>query len=54
MERKFYKIKEVASMLGVHPNTIGRWIKDGIIKTTLVGDTILIPATEIERLEKGD
>ena len=31
------KIKDVASILGVHPNTIRRWIKSGKLKATKVG-----------------
>lgn len=54
MERKFYKVNEVAAMFGVHPNSVWRWIKQGKIKVSLIGGKKLIPAIEIERLERGE
>lgn len=54
MEKKFYRPNEVAVMLGVHRNTIIRWVKSGKLKSSVIGESILIPASEIERLEKGD
>lgn len=54
MEKRFYRINEVATILGVHRNSITRWIKAGKIKTSYIGGIKLIPANEIERLEKGD
>lgn len=54
MERKFYKQSEFASMLGIHRTTLWRWIKDGKIKTVVMGGNKMISATEIQRLEKGE
>ena len=33
MEKKFLKIGEVAKMLSVHPQTIRRWERMGILKS---------------------
>ena len=54
MEKKFYRIDEVAKLLSVHRNTISNWIKQGRLKVSVIGGVKLIPATEIERLEKGE
>ena len=53
MEKRFYRIDDVAEMLGVHRNTISNWIKQGKLKTSVIGGIKLIPSTEIDRLEKG-
>jgi excisionase family DNA binding protein len=54
MEKRFYRIDDVAEMLGVHRNTISNWIKQGKLKTSVIGGIKLIPSTEIDRLEKGE
>ncbi len=54
MEKKFYRIDEVAKLLGVHRNTISNWIKQGRLRVSVIGGVKLIPATEIERLERGE
>lgn len=50
MERKAYKQVEVAKMMGVHRNSVYRWVRDGKIKSVLVGGVRMIPASEIEKL----
>ena len=54
MEKKFYRIDEVAKLLSVHRNTISNWIKQGRLRVSVIGGVKLIPATEIEKLEKGE
>lgn len=54
MERKAYRQIEVAQMLNVHKNTIYLWVKAGKIKTVKVGGIKMIPASEMERIERGD
>lgn len=49
-EKKLYTVKEVADILGMHPNTIYIHISHGLIKTTRFGRKIVISASEIERL----
>lgn len=51
MERKAYKQVEVAKMVGVHRNSVYRWVRDGKIKSVLVAGVRMIPASEIEKLK---
>lgn len=45
-----YRINEAASAVGVSPMTIRRLIQAGQLRTSRVGRSVLIPATELERL----
>ncbi|MEM5831456.1 MAG: MerR family DNA-binding transcriptional regulator [candidate division WOR-3 bacterium] len=37
MEKKFIRIKEASLILGVHPQTLRRWEKKGLIKPVRIG-----------------
>lgn len=54
MERILYKQSEFAKMVGVHKNTVYRWVESGRIKSIPVGSVRMIPASEVERIRKGD
>lgn len=54
MERKVYKQVEVAKMIGVHRNSVYRWVRDGKIKSVLVAGVRMIPASEIEKLSREE
>jgi len=45
-----YKIGQASKMLGVHPNTLRRWRKEGKIKAVKVGRDWVYPEEEILRL----
>lgn len=45
-----YSRKEVAELLGIHLNTVDRYIKHGIIPARKLGSRWLIPRYELERL----
>jgi len=48
---KMYRIGEASSLLGVHPNTIRRWEKEGKIKIVRIGGGHRrIPESEISRI----
>lgn len=50
---RLYRIGEASTMLGVHPNTIRRWERQGEIKTIRVGKGHRkIPESEISRILK--
>lgn len=38
MERKLVKIKEASLVLGVHPQTLRRWERQGLIKPYRIGN----------------
>ena len=46
----FYTIGEVAKMLKKHPNTIGRWVKEGKLPTTRRDNKALIRKEDLERI----
>lgn len=46
-------ISETAKIFGVHYQTIRNWIKEGIIKSIHINNTIRISDEEIERLKAG-
>jgi excisionase family DNA binding protein len=49
-EKRFHGVAEFAAIFGVHPDTIRREIKGGNIRFARIGDRILIPSSETERL----
>lgn len=40
----------VAAVMNVHPVTIARWVREGRIQGYRVGQTVRIPAQEVERI----
>jgi len=48
----YYALKEAAAKIGVHPNTLRKWIKEGKVKYSQEAPhtTIYIPEGEINRL----
>lgn len=49
---KFYTIPETAQALGVTPQTIRAWIKQGRIKSQRIGRPILITDTNLKEFLK--
>ena len=45
-----YTREEAADLFNVHARTIDNWIKSGYLRRVMVGRTVRIPASEIERL----
>lgn len=49
-----YKPSEFAALCGVSAETVCKWCEAGEIRfTRLAGKTMLIPATEVERIASG-
>lgn len=48
-----YSVKEAAELLGVHSNTLRRAIARGELRAARLGDRVLIPRGEIQRLLEG-
>src|SRR5258708_34541046 len=48
-EPKLLRVSAGADELGLHPLTVGRWIKAGRLQAVQVGLEARIPRTEIER-----
>lgn len=48
--RKYYKVKEAASIFSVSEKTIRRWISTGFIRPVRIGGSVRIPTAEMERL----
>lgn len=48
-----YRYSDLAAELGVHRDTVRRWAREGRIRTVTIGGTVLIPATEVERILAG-
>jgi excisionase family DNA binding protein len=47
----FHTVEEVALAVGVCTRTVGRWIRDGVLrKAPLGGRTVRISSTELQRL----
>ena len=53
MEQKAFSLKEVASILGVHPETIRRAVKAGKLKAAKIGKDYRISKPELERYFKA-
>ncbi len=49
MEQRAFSLKEVASILGVHPETIRRAVKAGKLKAAKMGKDYRIAKSELER-----
>jgi excisionase family DNA binding protein len=50
MRKIAFGIREASELLGIHFNTLHRAIKRGEVKAVRVGQRVLIPAAELERL----
>jgi excisionase family DNA binding protein len=48
--KKIFSIAETADMLRVHPDTVSRWIKAGILKAVKVGGRVLIRLADIHAM----
>jgi len=53
LEQRAFSLKEVASILGVHPETIRRAIKAGKLKAAKIGKDYRIAKTELDRFFKA-
>jgi excisionase family DNA binding protein len=49
--RRAYSMGEFGHFYGISRDTIKRHVKNGLIKTIRVGGRILIPASELDRIE---
>jgi excisionase family DNA binding protein len=49
LEQRAFSLKEVASILGVHPETIRRAVKAGKLKAAKIGKDYRIAKPELER-----
>lgn len=47
---KYLKVKEVAERLGVHENTVLKWLADGTLHGVRFGRLWRIPDSEVERV----
>lgn len=52
-EHELYTRKETAARLRISPSTLSRLSKSGEIRTVRIGRSVLIPATEIDRIKEG-
>ncbi|MBO1436893.1 helix-turn-helix domain-containing protein [Meiothermus sp. CFH 77666] len=50
MEKLVYSFKEAAMVLGIHTNSLSRYVKHGQIRAVKLGKRVLIPKAEVERL----
>lgn len=51
-EKRVYSPKEAAAVLGVHPNTLYKYIKTGAIEAVKLGKSYRITAEELEKVIK--
>ena len=50
-ERTHYSIREAAHVIGVHYNTVYRWLHDGTLRGVQVGPRLWrIPRNEVKRM----
>jgi excisionase family DNA binding protein len=47
---EYLRARDIAEITGVRVRTVRRWIADGILPSTKVGGTRLVPKTALERL----
>lgn len=51
---KVYTVQEVSEIMKVHKNTVKVWIATNKIKSIKVGGARRVPASEVDRLIKGE
>ena len=49
-KRKALSIREAAEALGVHPDTISNWVRDGKLRAVKIGRRVLIRVADIEAM----
>lgn len=49
--KNFLKISEATHVFEIHKNTLYKWLRDGVIRFVRVNKVILIPISEIKRLQ---
>lgn len=54
MEKQFYKLGEVAELLGKHYNTIYQHIQKGLLKANKVGGEYMITKENLDKYLKGE
>lgn len=52
-EKRFYRPDEVAALFRVSVRTVRRWISEKRIEHIRLGQSIRIPAGELERIARG-
>lgn len=50
IEKQTYNVVEAAEILGVHPNTVRKYIARGVLPCFRLGRRVLIPRVALERL----
>ena len=50
---KLLKIKEVAEIFGLHPDTIRHWVLNNKIESVKIGGSRRIKQSEVDRLKEG-
>lgn len=50
-EKRFYSVKEFAGLTGKHRNTIKNYLHGGLVRYVKIQNAILIPASELARIE---
>ncbi len=45
----YLKVHEVARVLGVHPDTARRYVRDGVIPSVFIGNSYRVRAEDVER-----
>lgn len=53
-ERKFYTVRDAAQLLSIGESTLRRLVREGKIRGLKVGGRIVIPVSEVVRLQQGE
>lgn len=51
-EREAYTITEFAGLVGLHPQTVWKYARQGKLTSVRFGSKILIPASELKKFNK--
>lgn len=54
MNEKYYKIEDISKMLGLHPKTVGRYIREGKLRATKVGKQWLVTGHDLSVFAEGN
>lgn len=50
VQRRYWRVPELAAELGISPHTVWKWIREGLLPSVRIGGAILLERDQVTRL----